>query len=97
MFAIDDQGTFAEQDKLGFISHALQAERSTEESVEREILEVAEAPSMYFQGASERPFIRVSRGNDFADAFSPDYFAKTFPSCFPYGDGGPLVAGRDGV
>lgn len=79
MFPIDDQAAFAEQDKLEFISRALQAERQFDDS--------------YEHGAGES--IRVSRGHEFADAFSPDYFPKTFPSCFPYGCGGPQVAKRN--
>ncbi len=92
MFAIDDQAAFAEQDKLEFISLALQAERQSDDSYEAG---AGDAPSMQVYGSSERPFIRVSRGREFADALSPDYFPKTFPSCFPYGRGGPQVADRN--
>jgi hypothetical protein len=92
MFPIDDQAAFAEQDKLEFISQALQAERESDDSFEAG---AGEAPSMRVYASSERPFIRVSRGAEFADAFSPDYFPKTFPTCFPYGRGGPRVADRN--
>jgi hypothetical protein len=92
MFPIDDQATFAEQDKLEFISLALEAERESDDRYEAG---PGEAPSMQVYGSSERPFIRISRGSEFADAFSPDYFPKTFPSCFPYGRGGPRVADRN--
>jgi hypothetical protein len=91
MFPIDDQAAFAEQDKLEFISLALQAEHQSDDNYEAG---AGEASSMQVYGSSERPFIRVSRGSEFADAFSPDYFPKTFPCCFPYGRGGPQVAGR---
>ena len=50
---------------------------------------------MRVYGSSHYPFIRVSRGGDFADAFSSDYFPKTFPTYFPYGRGGPKVAERN--
>ena len=92
MFPIDDQAAFAEQDKLEFISLALQAERQFDDSFEGG---AGADPSMQVHGSSERPFIRVSRGREFADAFSPDFFAKTFPSCFPYGRGGPQLADRN--
>jgi hypothetical protein len=92
MFPIDDEAAFAEQDKLEFIGLALQAERESDDRYEDG---AGEAPSMQVYGYSERPFIRVSHGSEFADAFSPDYFPKTFPSCFPYGRGGPRVADRN--
>jgi hypothetical protein len=92
MVNIDDQAAFAEQDKLEYIGLALQAERESDDSYDSS---AGEAPSMQVYGSSERPFIRVSRGTEFADAFSPDYFPKTFPTCFPYGRGGPQVAGRN--
>jgi hypothetical protein len=92
MFPIDDQAAFAEQDKLEFISLALQTERESDDRYEAG---AGESPSMQVYGSSERPFIRVSRGSEFADTLSPDYFPKTFPCCFPYGCGGPRVADRN--
>jgi hypothetical protein len=92
MFPIDDQAGFAEQDKLDFIGLALQAERQADDLYESG---AGETPSMEVHGSSERPFIWVSRGSEFADGFSPDYFPKTFPTCFPYGRGGPRVADRN--
>lgn len=91
MFPIDDQAVFAEQDKLEFISMALRTERQFDNSYETA---VGEDPSMQIRGSSERPFIRVSRGREFADAFSPDYFPKTFPTCFPYSHGSPQAVDR---
>ncbi|KJZ68887.1 hypothetical protein HIM_11720 [Hirsutella minnesotensis 3608] len=38
------------------------------------------------------PYIRVSRGDDFADSFDTFFFAKTFPTLFPFGVGGPRLA-----
>ena len=92
MFPIDDQAAFAEKYKLEFISLALQAERQADDSYEAG---AGEAPSMEIHGSSELPFIRVSRGSEFADAFSPNYFPKIFPCCFPYGRGGPQVVDRN--
>ncbi|KAF6528270.1 hypothetical protein HZS61_008572 [Fusarium oxysporum f. sp. conglutinans] len=94
MFPIDEQAAFAEQDKLEFISIALQAERQFDDRYEGV---AGEAPSMQVHGSSGRPFIRVSHGREFADGFSPDYFPKTFPTCFPYGHGGPRAADRNEV
>jgi hypothetical protein len=92
MFPIDDQAAFAEQDKLEFISLALQTKRESDDRYE---VGAGESPSMQVYGSSERPFIRVSRGSEFADTLLPDYFPRTFPCCFPYGRGGPQVAGRN--
>ncbi|KAJ6436875.1 Endonuclease/exonuclease/phosphatase [Purpureocillium lavendulum] len=38
------------------------------------------------------PYIRVSRGDEFADSFDTFFFAKTFPTLFPFGVGGPRLA-----
>ncbi|RXG41776.1 hypothetical protein VDGE_30528 [Verticillium dahliae] len=92
MFPIDDQAAFSEQDKLEFISSALQADDGPDDHTEGEL---GILPFMQVHGSSERPFIWVSRGVEFADAFSPDFFPKTFPSCFPHGRGGPRVADRN--
>lgn len=93
MFPIGDLAMFAEQDKLDFVNHTLQAERRFDDHYE---YGAGEPPSMQIYGSSQRPFIRVSRGGGFADALSPDYFPKTFPTCFPYGHGGPqLVDGSE--
>ncbi|KAK3350320.1 hypothetical protein B0T25DRAFT_570884 [Lasiosphaeria hispida] len=92
MFPIDDHDISAEHDKLGFIGMALQAERQFDDGRDNG---TGEGRPMEVHGSSERPFIRVLRGGEFADAFSPDYFPKTFPTCFPYGRGGPQVAGRN--
>jgi len=91
MFPIDDDAAFAEQDKLEFINRALQAERCFEDRHEG----AGTSSSMGVYGTSERPFLCVSRGSEFADAFSPDFFPKTFPCCFPYGRGGPRVVDRN--
>ncbi|KAM4062390.1 ATP-dependent DNA helicase PIF1 [Hirsutella rhossiliensis] len=33
------------------------------------------------------PYIRVSRGDEFADSFETSFFARTFPTLFPFGVG----------
>jgi hypothetical protein len=44
------------------------------------------------RGFGTEPYIAVSRGNDFADSFDAQFFAKTFPTLFPFGKGGPRQA-----
>ncbi|KAK8859546.1 hypothetical protein PGQ11_010280 [Apiospora arundinis] len=79
MFPIDEEAALADQDKLAFIGHALEKERqggSSHVGGEGE----GETPSIEVRSSGERPFVRVSRGRDFADSFSPDFFLKTFPT-----------------
>jgi hypothetical protein len=40
-------------------------------------------------GGATEPYILVSRGDGFADSFDTCFFAKTFPTLFPLGKGGP--------
>ena len=37
----------------------------------------------------DEPFIAMSRGDEFADSFDEAFLAKTFPTLFPFGRGGP--------
>ena len=39
-----------------------------------------------------QPYIAVSRGGEFADSLDKHFFAKTFPTLFPVGKGGPRQA-----
>ena len=41
---------------------------------------------------TQEPYIAVSRVTDFANSLDPRFFAKTFPSLFPFGSGGPCRA-----
>lgn len=43
-------------------------------------------------GNASEPYIVVSHGDDFADSFGARFFAKTFPTLFPLGNGGPRQA-----
>ncbi|XP_044717272.1 AAA domain-containing protein [Hirsutella rhossiliensis] len=43
-------------------------------------------------GPRTEPYIRVSRGDEFADSFETSFFARTFPTLFPFGVGGPRLA-----
>jgi hypothetical protein len=43
-------------------------------------------------GQASEPYILVSRGEEFADSFDVRFFAKTFPTLFPVGNGGPRQA-----
>lgn len=84
IFSIDEQATFAEEDKLEFISLALQAECQFDDSYEGSAGEVL---LIYIYSSSGYLFIRVLHRHKFADSFSPDYFLKTFSSYFSYSRG----------
>ncbi|KAM4067355.1 ATP-dependent DNA helicase PIF1 [Hirsutella rhossiliensis] len=43
-------------------------------------------------GDKYEPYIQVRRGNEFADSADASFFAKTFPTLFPFGVGGPRLA-----
>jgi hypothetical protein len=42
--------------------------------------------------AASEPYIALSRGEEFADSLDTWFFAKTFPTLFPVGNGGPRQA-----
>ncbi len=48
--------------------------------------------SLAWNARTQEPYIAVSRGADFADSLDARFFAKTFPSLFPHGSGGPRRA-----
>ncbi|XP_044714548.1 PIF1-like helicase domain-containing protein [Hirsutella rhossiliensis] len=43
------------------------------------------------------PYIRVSRGGEFTDSFEASFFARTFPTLFPFGVGDQEAAAGDPV
>ncbi|XP_044714738.1 PIF1-like helicase domain-containing protein [Hirsutella rhossiliensis] len=46
-------------------------------------------------GGDVEPYIQVRRGEDFADSADASFFAKAFPTLFPFGLGGPRLADED--
>ncbi|KAM4061911.1 PIF1-like helicase [Hirsutella rhossiliensis] len=46
-------------------------------------------------GGDVEPHIQVRRGEDFADSADASFFAKAFPTLFPFGLGGPRLADED--
>lgn len=93
MFPLDKAGTFAEDGKLQFIANALEREYAFDEAQTR----VGEAARIAVGEGSYQPFIRVSRGTQFADSLDPDFFPKTFPTLLPFGGGEPRAAASEGV
>ncbi|KJZ69058.1 hypothetical protein HIM_11554 [Hirsutella minnesotensis 3608] len=46
-------------------------------------------------GDDAEPYIQVRRGDDFADSADASFFAKAFPTLFPFGVGGPRLVDED--
>jgi hypothetical protein len=94
MFALDAQPDVTDADRLQFAWEAVG------EDAENEAGRAAggrgraggwAGSASVRQGLSLEPYISVSRGDDFADSKDPLFFAKTFPTLFPFGTGGPRL------
>ncbi|KAF5696631.1 ATP-dependent DNA helicase PIF1 [Fusarium mundagurra] len=88
MFALDGRPDVAESEKLRYVRDAVGRHDSRDEAGDSMLTGSAEVR----QGYASEPYILVSRGEDFADSFEPQFFAKTFPTLFPFGSGGPRQA-----
>jgi Helitron helicase-like domain at N-terminus len=86
MFPLDQSSSILDQSKIDFITGALDpgSDRNTLGDVT-----VGEV--------GQRPYVRISHGNRFADTLEKDFFPKTFPTLFPYGRGGPRSVGDQAV
>jgi hypothetical protein len=88
MFALDGRPDVADAEKLRYVRDALGRRDSCDETGGSTLAGSAEVR----RGYASEPYILVSRGEDFADSFDPRFFAKTFPTLFPVGSGGPRQA-----
>ncbi|EXK76906.1 hypothetical protein FOQG_18368 [Fusarium oxysporum f. sp. raphani 54005] len=88
MFALDGGLNVAESEKLRYVGDALNGQDPHDKAGGSVLTGSAEVR----QGHTSEPYILVSRGEDFADSFDPRFFAKTFPTLLPLGDGGPRQA-----
>lgn len=90
MFALDGRPEVTDAEKLRFMCRAMGSNASErEESVGAGHATASARVQLPRHG---EPFIQVSRGDDFADAFEPSFFPKAFPTLFPWGVGGPRLA-----
>jgi len=89
MFALDAPPDIPDAEKLRYVYHALGQNTSSDQTGGSSW--VGSAPVRYGHAASE-PYIIVSRGEEFADSLDTRFFAKTFPTLFPVGNGGPRQA-----
>lgn len=89
MFALDDGPDVTDGEKL---RHAYQALGSQDTVGSRNAGSSTMTVSNAQSGKASEPYIVVSRGEEFADSFDARFFAKTFPTLFPWGTGGPKLA-----
>jgi hypothetical protein len=87
MFALDALSDVENTEKLQYVYEALGPKTATVNSV-RAHGQWAGSADVRSGGTSE-PYIVMSRGEEFADSHDAWFFAKTFPTLFPFGAGGP--------
>jgi Helitron helicase-like domain at N-terminus/Domain of unknown function (DUF6570) len=88
MFALDRGPDVADMEKLRYVCDALG--QNTFHNQIRGSMWTGSAEVRH--GQASEPYILVSRGEEFADSFDVRFFAKTFPTLFPVGNGGPRQA-----
>ena len=87
MFALDVGPDIADAEKLRYVCDALDPH-----NVWNGKTGSAWMGSGNGGAGNSEPYIVVSHGDDFADSFDARFFAKTFPTLFPLGSGGPRQA-----
>jgi hypothetical protein len=86
MFGLDDLPGVADADKLQYVLAAMDGrEGLSNDGKGVSVADIQVGPAM-------EPYILISRGEEFADSFDTWFFAKTFPTLFPFGGGGPRQA-----
>jgi len=96
MFALDARPEVADAEKLQYVCDALVQDGFSGQTAGSSWSGSAQVRHGNGHGASE-PYIAVSRGEEFADSWDPWFFAKTFPTLFPVGNGGPRQAEESNV
>lgn len=88
MFGLDCRPDIADAEKLRYLCESMGEDSSWNQT--RESMWAGSAEVRH--GGATEPYILVSRGEEFADSFDTYFFAKTFPTLFPHGRGGPRQA-----
>ncbi|KID83958.1 arrestin domain-containing protein [Metarhizium guizhouense ARSEF 977] len=89
MFALDGRPEVTDTEKLRFTYEAIGRNAGRKEAEKGG--KAAASATLQFPKDRE-PFIQVSRGDHFADKLDTWFFPKAFPTLFPWGSGGPLLA-----
>jgi hypothetical protein len=87
MFALDGLPEVQDAEKLQCLYDALGRKIAPAESARGD--GIGAGFTDIRSGGMSEPYIVVSRGEDFADSNDAWFFAKTFPTLFPFGVGGP--------
>jgi hypothetical protein len=87
MFALDGLPDVQNVEKLQCLYDALGPKTGSAETVHGG--DRGEGSTALRGGGMSEPYIVVSRGEEFADSNDAWFFAKTFPTLFPFGAGGP--------
>jgi hypothetical protein len=85
MFALDAHPDVEDSEKLQYVYNALGHNSASMGIGEGR----SEASVEVRRGTTSEPYILVSRGDDFADSDDVWFYAKAFPTLFPFGGGGP--------
>ncbi|KAF2177813.1 hypothetical protein K469DRAFT_351650 [Zopfia rhizophila CBS 207.26] len=85
MFALDAHPDVEDAEKLQYVYNALGHNSASMGMGEGRSAASAEVR----RGTTSEPYILVSRGEDFADSDDVWFYAKAFPTLFPFGGGGP--------
>ncbi|EFY94377.2 ATP-dependent DNA helicase PIF1 [Metarhizium robertsii ARSEF 23] len=90
LFLLEGPPVVSDAEKLRFAWHAVGGGREENDRPGPKVW-IKSAESRQGGDASE-PYIHVCRGDEFADSLDAWFFAKTFPTLFPFGFGGPRLA-----
>lgn len=85
MFALDGLPDIEDAEKLQYAYDVLRRTPAVTGSEHARGLGSAEVRN----ASTSEPYISVSRGHEFADLQDTWFFAKAFPTLFPFGGGGP--------
>ncbi|KAM4067377.1 PIF1-like helicase [Hirsutella rhossiliensis] len=88
MFALDGPPDVADVEKLQFACDAVGEGADDGRAGPAWVGSLAGGVRGRGDGGCE-PYIRVSRGGEFTDSFEASFLARTFPTLFPFGVGGP--------
>ena len=89
MFALDARPDIPDAEKLQYVCDAVTQDTFGDQTGESSW--AGSAQVRHGHAASE-PYIAISHDEEFADSFDTRFFAKTFPTLFPVGSGGPRQA-----
>ncbi|KID81370.1 arrestin domain-containing protein [Metarhizium guizhouense ARSEF 977] len=91
LFPLDGPPDVSDAEKLRFAWHAVGGDGDENDRAGPRTW-IRSAESRQGEGEVCEPYIHVCRGAEFADSLDAWFFARTFPTLFPFGFGGPRLA-----